>query len=128
MSSSSTVALGTLDGEVIYHINRSDLSIAPGERMDVKITLDMIRYTTFFVHYFVNTPANIYVHWRPTIASAYALEKTIPVAATPIAGSGGLGGVLAGTTKSRFLSVSIENTDPVVTLTHVSVSVYATRS
>lgn len=107
-------------GRKVFFINKTGLSIAPGSKVQFPVSVDLHSFTTYHVHYFVNASLDVDVYWKPNINSVYALEKTIAVTATV----GGVGGILTGTTKSRFLSINFINSD-VIPVTDILVSIYA---
>jgi hypothetical protein len=106
-------------GKKVYSIEKSGLSIAPGNQIQVPFILDLHPYDAYHVHYFVNATLDVDVYWKPTISDNFALEKTVPVTPTV----GGIGGILSGSTRSRFLKIDFISTD-IVPVTDISVFVY----
>jgi hypothetical protein len=106
-------------GRKLFSLQRDGLSIAPGTQLQFPLQLDLHTYDSYHVHYFVNASLEVDVYWKPSIRDNFALEKTLTVPATV----GGIGGILSGGTKSRFLKVEFTNID-VVPVTDITVFVY----
>lgn len=107
-------------GTKVLHIIRELLSIAPGSLVDVPLQVDVSHYSAYHVHYKIDASVAVNIYWSVSVRSDFGHEKTILLPATV----GDVGGILTGSTKSKFLSITFTNTD-IVPLTSIYVSIYA---
>lgn len=122
-SANSDMTMGAAAGKRVFTTKKTNLNILPGELLcPGRINVDLSSHTSYHVHYAANTALTADVFWKPSLEASYGLEKTVVIPFSPTWQT--LGGIFSGTTKSRFLSISIRNTD-VVPLTDVRVSIFA---
>jgi len=117
--SPSQTFVGSSGGREVFSLTKSLLSVAPGEEFDDFIQAELIGFNTYHVHYFINATATMYLYWCPSIEKSFVFEQSVPL----IASVGGIGQILSASTKSRFLSIKIINTD-IVPITDIRVSIY----
>lgn len=108
------------DGREVFRVIKTGLSIAPGTQLQIPITVDLHAYNVFHIHYFVNASLDVDIYWKPSLTDTFTYEKTI--AAVPAVG--GVGQIISGSSKSRFLKVDLTNTD-VVPVTDILVTIFA---
>ena len=106
--------------EEVFRIQKSLLSIAPGEIVQFPIRIDISNYSAFHVHHLNNASAEANIYWLSDVVGDIAFEKTIVIPAT---GPGNIGRIISSSVKSRFLDITITNTD-IVPLTDIYVSVF----
>jgi hypothetical protein len=107
-------------GKEVFSLTKSLLSVLPGDVFQSFIQVDVQGFNTYHVHYFTNASASIDLYWSPSIDQNFVFERTIPI----IASVGGIGEIISASTKSRFLSIKIINTD-IVPLTDIKISIYS---
>jgi len=118
--SSSQNPIASSGGREVFSLTKSLLSVLPGEVFESFIQAEVYGFNTYHVHYFTNASVTIDLSWSPSIEKNFVWERSIPV----LASVGGIGEIISASTKSRFLSITIMNTD-IVPLTDVRISIYA---
>lgn len=120
---SSSYAVGDIvrssGGTEIFRIQKSLLSIAPGEVVLRPFQIGLKEYSYFHVHYLINASVDVNISWRSNVSGEIGLEKTIAIPATV----GNIGGIISSSSKSHFLSITFTNTD-IIPLTDIYVSVF----
>lgn len=115
-----------IGGREIFSYQKSNLSIPPGAKIFVPLTLNVQEFNRYYVHYFIDAAVEMDVTWSNNPCNSeenFVSEKTIVLAMT----TGDIGRIVSGQTKAQTVKMDFTNVDSVLSLTSISIFVYGVK-